>query len=220
MNRPYVIINCAMSADGKTALPWRKQFRLSSEEDMSRVHQLRHECDAVLVGVGTILADDPKLTVKEKYITHPRQPLRVVLDGHCRTPENALVCNEVADTLIITKPGCRFSYTKPSIESVSCALDKQGFLDIPTVLDILFKKGVQKLLVEGGGTVIWQFLSNYLVDEIYVFIAPVIIGGKHTPTCVDGDGISAIDKVISLEIIDYKSLGNGILMHYKPNFIK
>ena len=220
MNRPHVIINCAMSTDGKTALPWRKQLRLSSEEDMARVHHLRHECDAVLVGVGTVLADDPKLTVKEKYIAHPRQPLRVVLDGDCRTPENALVCNDAANTLIITKPGCRFSFHNPSIESISCAVDEHGFLDVSMVLDILSKKGVSRLLVEGGGTVIWQFLSHHHVDEMYVYIAPMIIGGKQTPTCVDGVGVSSIDNVISLELIDCKPLGNGMLMHYKPNLIK
>jgi len=74
-----------MSADGKIALPTKKQIRISSEEDIKRMYQLRNESDAVLVGIGTILTDNPKLTVKETYVHHPRQPLRVILDSKCRT---------------------------------------------------------------------------------------------------------------------------------------
>ena len=73
MTKPYVIINCAMSADGKIALPTRKQLRISSEEDIKRMYNLRNKCDGVLVGVGTILSDDPKLTVKEKYVKNPNK---------------------------------------------------------------------------------------------------------------------------------------------------
>src|SRR5512136_1812416 len=98
MNRPHVIINCAMSADGKIASPARKQIRISSEEDIARMHQLRNASDAVLVGIGTILADDPKLTVKETYVTHSHQPLRVILDGKGRTPPQALALNTTSNT--------------------------------------------------------------------------------------------------------------------------
>src|SRR5512136_1773557 len=100
MKRPYVIINCAMSADGKIASPMRKQMQISCDEDIKRMYRLRNECDTVLVGVGTILTDNPKLTVKEKYVKHPRQPLRVVLDSKGRTPPHALVLNNVSKTLI------------------------------------------------------------------------------------------------------------------------
>ena len=91
-----------MSADGKIALPTRKQIRISSEEDIIRMYNLRNECDAVLVGVGTILSDDPKLTVKEKYVKSLNLPIRVILDTNCRTPENALAVNEKAKTMIFT----------------------------------------------------------------------------------------------------------------------
>ena len=105
MKKPYVVVNCAMSADGKIALPTKKQMRLSSEEDIERMYKLRNECDAVLVGIDTVLLDNPKLTVKEKYIINPKQPLRVVLDSKCRTPKDALVLNDSANTLIITSKG-------------------------------------------------------------------------------------------------------------------
>jgi len=83
------------------------------------------------------------------------------------------------------------------------------------MLDILHKRGIKTLMVEGGGTVIWSFLRNGLVDDVYVYIAPIIIGGKMTPTMTDGLGIKSKDELISLKIVTIKSLENGILVHYK-----
>ena len=100
--RPYIIINCAMSLDGKIALPNKKQARISSEEDMARVHKLRASVDAILVGIGTVLADNPKLTVKKEYVKKARNPVRIVLDSHFRTPENEEVMKPNARTIIVT----------------------------------------------------------------------------------------------------------------------
>lgn len=215
MKRPHVIINCAMSADGKIASPTRKQMRISSEEDIQRMYRLRNEVDAVLVGIGTILTDDPKLTVKESYVEHPKHPLRVILDSKCRTPLQALVLNAVSKTLIITGVGYQKTYDGSHIEVVECRTDKDGFIDLNCVLDLLYKKGVRKLLVEGGGTIIWNFLKNKVVDDLFIFIGPCIIGGKDTPTVADGDGISAGEE-ITLKIIEVEQVGSGVLIHYQP----
>lgn len=214
MRRPQVIVNCAMSADGKIALPSRKQMRLSCEEDIRRMHQLRHDCDAVLVGVGTILSDDPKLTAKETYVNNPRQPLRVVLDSKGRTPTNALVLNTDAQTLIITGKETQKKYPGSHIEVVECDTDENDFLDVAQVLQILFKKGIKKLLVEGGGTVIWTFLKAGVVDDLYTYIAPCIIGGTDTSTLADGEGIHSEKEGIPLKLVDVKRFGPGILTHY------
>src|SRR5512136_579874 len=120
MKRPSVIVNCAMSADGKIASPLRKQIRISDEGDIRRMYRLRNEVDAVLVGIGTILADDPKLTVKETYVPHPKQPLRVILDSKGRTPPQALALNTVSKTLIITAEGHKKMYLGSHIEVVKC----------------------------------------------------------------------------------------------------
>jgi 2,5-diamino-6-(ribosylamino)-4(3H)-pyrimidinone 5'-phosphate reductase len=165
-----------MSADGKIALPTKKQVRISSEEDLKRVHRLRNDCDAVLVGVGTILADDPKLTVKDTYVQHPRQPLRVVLDSTCRIPQNAFVLNTEAKTLILTTKGHEKRFKGKHIDVVGCTADDEGHVDLDSALDILYRKGVQKLLVEGGGTVIWNFFSKRLVDDVFTYIGPYVIG--------------------------------------------
>jgi 2,5-diamino-6-(ribosylamino)-4(3H)-pyrimidinone 5'-phosphate reductase len=216
MNKPRVIVNCAMSADGKTALPNGKQLRISSEEDIARMYKLRNKCDAVLVGVGTILSDDPKLTVKETYVKNPRQPLRVVLDSKGRTPPEALVLNKTANTLLIMAKGHERSFEGKHIEVVGCTVDRQGLLEIPCILDLLSQRGIRTLLVEGGGTVIWSFLKSGMIDDLYVYIGPCIIGGKNTPTMAGGEGADSEGEVIPLTIVEISRLGTGILIHYQP----
>lgn len=178
------------------------------------MYRLRHDCDAVLVGIGTILEDDPKLTVKEKYVKNPKQPLRVILDSKGRTPLHALVLNDTAKTLIITAKGRMKRYDQPHVEVVECESDSEGFLDVHHVLEILHQRGVRKLLVEGGGTVIWNFLKNKVVDDLFIFIGPCIIGGKDTPTVADGRGIDT-GEVIALKISEVQHLGSGVLIHYQ-----
>ena len=214
MTRPYVIVNCAMSADGKTALSNRKQLRISCEEDIKRVYMLRNECDAVLVGIGTVLSDDPKLTVKEKYVKNPCQPTRIVLDTNCKTPNDAQVVNNASKTLIITAKKCSKKYGD-NVEIIESKTDENRFIDLQILLEILHKRGIKKLLVEGGGTVIWDFLRQKLVDDLYVYIGPMIIGGKNTPTLADGKGINDIKNLLCLELVETHRLGSGLLLNYK-----
>jgi 2,5-diamino-6-(ribosylamino)-4(3H)-pyrimidinone 5'-phosphate reductase len=216
MNRPQVQINCAMSADGKIASPARKQMRISCDEDIQRMYQLRNDCDAVLVGIETILTDNPKLTVKESYVAHPKQPLRVVLDSKGRTPPDALVLNETAKTLIIMEKGREKSYKGSHIEVIGCPTDAQGFIDLNCVLAILYQRGVRKLLVEGGGTIIWSFIRQKVVDDLTIYIGPCVIGGRETPTVAEGEGIHDEKEIICLKIAEVKRLGPGLLVHYQP----
>ncbi len=214
MNQPHIIINCAMTADGKIAQPSGKQLRISCEEDMERMYKLRNKYDAVLVGIDTVLSDDPKLTVKDKYVENPRQPIRIVLDTHCKTPTNSLVVNQAAKTLIITDKECNKKYND-NVEIIQCETDKEGYIDLNKLLKILFNRGIKTLMVEGGSTVILNFLKQKLVDDMYVYIGPMIVGGKDTPTLADGNGIKNIGELINLEIVDTYRLGPGILIHYR-----
>ena len=212
MNRPYVTINCAMSADGKIASPSGKQIRISCDEDIKRMYLMRNDNDAVLVGVGTILSDDPKLTVKEIYVSEVKNPIRVVLDTHCKTPESALVINKDAKTLIVTGKKCDKKFSE-NVEIIQCETDKDGLIKLEKLLGILLDRGIKTLMVEGGSKIIWNFLKNRLVDEMFVYIGPMIIGGKNTPTLASGEGIEK--ELIPLEIVDVQSIGPGILVHYK-----
>ena len=212
MKRPHVVINCAMSVDGKIASPSGKQIRISCEEDIKRMYKLRNECDAVLVGINTILSDDPKLTVKEKYVKNPKQPIRIVLDTNCKTPVDSLVVNDAAKTLIIAGEKCDKKFGD-NVEVILCDTDDDGLIDLEKLLDILYNKGINKLMVEGGGTVIWIFLKSGFVDDFYIYVGPMIIGGKDTPTI---SGVKGLDtENINLKLIETKAIGPGMLLHYK-----
>jgi len=214
MKRPYIIINCAMSADGKIALPTKKQLKISCEEDIERMFKLRNQSDAVLVGINTILSDNPKLTVKEKYVNNPKQPIRIILDSNCKTPLDALAVNKQAKTLIITSGKCSKKFND-NVEVIQCKTDKEGFIELKSLLDLLYNRKIKTLMVEGGSTVIWNFLYQRLVDDFYVYMAPIIVGGINTPTMANGKGIEDIDELISLKIVNLKRLGPGVLFHFK-----
>lgn len=214
MNRPYVIINCAMSADGKIASPSGKQLRISNEEDIKRMYILRNSCDAVLVGVNTIISDNPKLTVKQEYVKNPKNPIRIILDTHCRTKADALAVDDKAKTLIFADGLCDRNYGD-NVEIIQCDTDSEGFIDLKMMLEKLYSYGIRKLMAEGGSTVIWNFLKSGYVDDFYVFIGPMIIGGKYTPSMADGEGINQEDELINLEIVEVSKMGNGIFVHYK-----
>jgi len=208
---PQVLVNCAMSVDGKVALPDGTQIPLSCEEDMERVHLLRNECDAVMVGIGTVLADDPKLTVKEKYVPEPNQPLRVVLDSKLQTPKDANVLDGRAPTLIATT--LAYYQKIEGAEVVACGDGER--VDLNILLNELGKRGMKKLLVEGGGTVIFSLLQAGLVSELRVYISSIIIGGEGTPTMARGKGVSTFSEGIGLELVKVERLGEGVLLGYK-----
>jgi len=203
-----------MSADGKIALPTKKQLKISCEEDIERMFKLRNQSDAVLVGINTILSDNPKLTVKEKYVNNPKQPIRIILDSNCKTPLDALAVNKQAKTLIITSGKCSKKFND-NVEVIQCKTDKEGFIELKSLLDLLYNRKIKTLMVEGGSTVIWNFLYQRLVDDFYVYMAPIIVGGINTPTMANGKGIEDIDELISLKIVNLKRLGPGVLFHFK-----
>jgi len=198
-----------MSVDGKIAKPSGKQMKISSEEDLKRMYKLRNESDAVLVGIGTVLSDDPKLTVKEKYVKNPKQPIRIVLDTYCRTPTDAKIVNEKAKTIIVVGYDCKKKFGE-NVEVINCKKTKENLIGLEYLLDVLFKRGIKKLMVEGGSTVISNFLQEGLVEDFYIYVGPMIIGGKNTPTLVNKDF-----KNIKLRLVETKNIGPGILLHYR-----
>jgi 2,5-diamino-6-(ribosylamino)-4(3H)-pyrimidinone 5'-phosphate reductase len=199
-----------MSADGKIAMPTRKQTRISNEEDLKRVHELRNECDAVLVGIGTVLSDDPKLTVKKKYVQDPKHPIRIVLDSKGRIPGDSEVLSPNAPTIVAVSEACGREIE--GAETIVCGKEK---IDIKALLGILDGKGIKKLLVEGGESVIWSFLKGKLTDEFHIFVGSMVIGGANSPTPAGGEGFTSEDDILGLKLKGAERLGDGVLLQYE-----
>jgi len=204
--RPKVTVNCAMTADGKLATIERKQLRISSPEDLDRVKALRASSDAIMVGVGTVLADDPRLIVKGA--PRQEQPLRVVVDSRGRTPWTARVVNDEAPTVIATSNECQDVW--PNVDVMRCG---QGRVDLEDLLGRLHGMGVRRLMVEGGGELIFSLFQRGLVDRYMVFVGPLVAGGRTAPTPADGEGF-APDDVRMLKLADSEVLGNGVLLTF------
>ncbi len=197
-----------MSVDGKIALADGRGVRLSSEQDMHRVHQLRSQVDAILVGVGTILMDDPKLTIKPE-LAKGGNPLRVVLDSDGKTPSGAQVLDGSAETVIATTIDCPKEFAKAAVFRAG-----KGEVDLEALLDHLATRGVRTLLVEGGSTVIWSFFRHRLADELKVFIASRVLGGQAAPTLAGGKGVRSLEESFALKLERAERLDGGILIEY------
>ena len=212
--RPRVIVNCAMSVDGKIALETRRQTRLSSEEDIARVHRLRNSCDAILVGIETVLGDDPGLLVKEKYVRKARRPLRVVLDSKGRTPPGAKAVSPDARTLIAVAGGPVPDRWGPNVEIFRAGPGPR--VSLPALLAELERRGVRSLLVEGGGETIWSFLRAGLVDRLMIYVGSLALGG-HGPTPCGGEGAQRLEEAVRLKLLGTRRMGDGVLLTYEPS---
>ncbi len=203
-----MIINAAMSVDGKIAFFDGRPARLSNAEDVARVHRLRADADAILVGVGTVLKDDPKLTVKPEY-SKGRDPLRVILDSDGKTPDHAHVLDGSADTLVATTVDCTREFARAQVFRAG-----KDEVNLVALLDHLTQRGVKILLVEGGSTVIWSLLRQRLADELMLFVASAILGGHAAPTLTGGPGVRSLEESFRLNLVKAERLGDGLFLEY------
>lgn len=207
--RPFVHVNCAMSADGKIAGSDRTQVAISSDEDKTRAKGLRRKYDAILVGVGTVVADNPHLTLKD--LDYDTNPIRIVLDPHGRTPDDALVLDERAPTVMVTLEDCDREWDCE--ETIRFGKDR---IDLERMLEFLADDvGIENVLVEGGGETIASFFSAGLVDRYTVFVGGLIIGGRTAPTPCDGDGWVK-EGGMRMNLVSCETLGNGALLTFEP----
>lgn len=212
MARPYVVLNAAMTLDGKIATK-EGDSQISCKEDLKRTHELRAEVDAVMVGVGTILVDNPSLTVRH---ARGKNPIRVIVDGSAKTPTDARVLDDSAPTIIALTERVnnreRERLRSTGAELISVGEDE---VDLPQLLERLRERGIKKLLLEGGSTLNWSMISQGLVDEIRVAIAPVIVGGENSKTLVNGLGFKKIAEGAKFELTEFKRVGGDLLLIYR-----
>lgn len=215
--KPYVILNSAMTLDGKIATRTGSS-EISGPEDLQRVHQIRKKLDAIMVGINTVLEDDPRLTVHKFSSKRSDNPLRVVTDSKARTPLNSRVLNEEAETLIAVSqeaPKERIKALMDKGENVDVILAGETRVDLTILMDELAQRGVRSLLLEGGSTLNFSMLRAGLVDEVRVCIAPMIAGGKWAKTLVDGDGVDYMKYAFKLELKKSYKLGKDFILEYK-----
>ncbi|AEH07359.1 2,5-diamino-6-hydroxy-4-(5-phosphoribosylamino)pyrimidine 1-reductase [Methanothermococcus okinawensis IH1] len=217
--KPYVISNVGMSLDGKLATI-DNDSRISGEEDLKRVHNIRKNVDGIMVGIGTILKDDPRLTVHKIDAKIGDNPIRIVIDSNLRIPLNARVLNKDAKTIIATT----LKDTPNKIEKINKLKDMENVeiirtgiekVNLKKLMEILYKKGIKKILLEGGGTLNWGMFKENLVDEVSVYVAPKIFGGVGAPTYVDGEGFKTVDECVKLKLEKYYPFDEGIVLEFK-----
>lgn len=216
--RPYVIAKFAASLDGRIATRTGISKWISGEASRSRVHQLRHEVDSILVGVNTIISDDPRLDARRGGPSNDPRP--IVLDSAGRTPLDANVIRtaRVRNTIIATTEAMPASI-QHTLESAGCSvwrLPANGSaVDIQSLLDRLGREGVQSMLVEGGPTVLGSFFDEARVNEVWAFIAPVIIGGTNAPGAIGGIGVAELSSARNYQRYSTEQLDDDILIRLK-----
>jgi 2,5-diamino-6-(ribosylamino)-4(3H)-pyrimidinone 5'-phosphate reductase len=212
--RPAVWVNCAASADGRLAFADGRPAPLSGPEDVRRVQQLRAEADAILVGVGTVLHDDPSLRVHWDLLGRAgdRTPLRIVLDSAGRTPAGARVLDGSLPTLVVTTR--RNERRFPAHVRTLVAGDAR--VDLVAAFRQLLDLGVHRLMIEGGAEVLASVLREGLFDRWTVYFAPVLIGGATAPMLLRGPETPDAASVARLRLLSVERLGAGYLATYLP----
>lgn len=203
-SQPFVSAKFAMSLDGKIATVAGESRWITGEAARRYGHRLRHMHDAILVGVNTILADDPQLTSRDAG-SDARQPIRVVLDSHLRTPRNARVLGDrtlIAATVDGTIDGAEILKLPAQDRRVS----------IEALLAELGRRGVISLLVEGGSETLAAFLRLELINKLYAFIAPKLVGGRKAPGPFGGDGVASLASAPQLGEIEVVTLDDDVLI--------
>lgn len=218
--RPVVHVNVAMSADGKLSTRERRQVRISGPADFARVDRIKAESDAVMVGIGTVLADDPSLTVKSPDLQvmriaqgMPGHPVRIVVDSMARTPPDASILHKGEGERIIACSE-RANPEKKAVLGCSATVLVAGRdrVDLPLLLSLLHERGIRRLMVEGGGTLIAGLFSAGLVDELTCFVGNMIIGGSDAPTLADGPGFIDEDTFVRLSLSGMEQMDDGVLL--------
>lgn len=210
---PFVTVKVAQSLDGKIATKTGNSKWITSDKSRAYAHRIRKQYDAIMVGVNTILRDNPRL---EAWFSRS-QPIKIVVDSHLSTPQHANIFSGSSQVIIATLP------TRPGQETENRKVlaqkakilevkEKEGQINLKDMLKKLAQLEITNILVEGGGNLIGSLFDEELVDRVLFFISPKIIGGKEAISSVMGKGIMRIDKAIKLKYIQLRRIGEDLLV--------
>ena len=207
---PLVAAKFAMSLDGKIATRTGDSRWLTGPQAQAFAHRLRFWSDAVMVGANTVLADDPRLTARDEQGNETKAPLRVVLDSSGRTPPGARVFQGPGRALLaVARPRLGGKYPKAEVAELPAP---DGRVALEGLLSLLGKRGIAQVLVEGGGELLGSLFDQGLVDKVYAFIAPIIIGGRGAIPAVGGEGVEKLAQAPRLEGVHQERLGEDLLV--------
>jgi 2,5-diamino-6-(ribosylamino)-4(3H)-pyrimidinone 5'-phosphate reductase len=224
MNRPFVFINVAMTADGKIDTFMRKGAAISSKRDKERVDKLRAESDAVMVGGKTLLDEDPKLTVNSEALRAERvarglspNPVKVGVVSRADFDSHSKFLYEGGARIVIftTHRTSRDQLASLRSQGVEVFLHEGERVDLKNMMQALHELGIQRLMVEGGATLNFELIKLGLVDDVSAYVAPMIFGGEKAPTLAAGVGLER-SEAVPLKLMDVEKWDDGgVLLHYK-----
>jgi diaminohydroxyphosphoribosylaminopyrimidine deaminase/5-amino-6-(5-phosphoribosylamino)uracil reductase len=209
--RPFVHLKMASSLDGKIATRAGDSRWITGEASLNRVHEMRHEYDAILIGSGTAITDDPLLTDRSGK-TRRRKLVRVVLDSRLRLPlesQLAQTADEIP-TIVFTDSQDREKIEALQKQNVEIVFEPSGGRDLNYVFRNLCKRDLQSVFVEGGAQITGAFLDAGMIDKVSFFIAPMLIGGKDSPTAIGGVGAMRLANAMRLHDVGIKQHGDDI----------
>jgi len=215
---PFVVAKFAMSLDGKIATKTGHSKWISNEEARNYVHALRHIADAIMVGVNTVIIDNPRLSARGccgKGGEPRTQPLRLIVDSNGRTPLDAQLLKQPGKTLLAAveplDPERKRRLTQIGVEVLELP-GVEGLVDLEALLKVMGRQDIVTILVEGGGKLLGSLFDYRLVDKVLAFISPIIIGGSQAKTAVGGDGVDSVVEALCLDRVNIKNLGDNILV--------
>lgn len=216
--RPFVTLKAAATWDGKIATRERERGWFTSEAARREVHRMRSEVDAILIGIGTALNDDPLLTVREVAPKRRGFPIRVVLDSQARLPLSSRLVQTAREVPVLVactaaaEEDKRIRLEAAGVETVVLEANSSDGVDVPSLLSYLAGKEIISVLVEGGAEVNWSFLAAGAVDKVCFFLAPLLAGGRDAPTPVGGAGIGKLAEAFRFARTEYKRIGPDLLL--------
>lgn len=210
--KPFVLLNSAMTVDGKIATE-NSSMKISGEQDLIRVHELRKKYDAIMVGINTVIVDNPKLTIHKIKTPKKDNPIRIIIDSKGRTPSDALVLNNDAKTIIIVSkkaPKKNLEKLEKKCDILVCGNEQ---VNLKEAMRKLYLKGIHSILLEGGSTLNFSMFKEGLIDEVSICIGSKILGGSTSKTFVDGEGFEP-ENCVKLELKNIEKIDNDVVLSY------
>jgi diaminohydroxyphosphoribosylaminopyrimidine deaminase/5-amino-6-(5-phosphoribosylamino)uracil reductase len=218
--KPFVTLKAGITLDGKIATHSLDSKWITSEEARYDVHQLRNENMAILVGVNTVIKDDPELTAR---LPNGRNPIRIILDSNLRIPlDSKVVVDKLAETWVFTSQNVDLNKEEKFLSKGIKVIRTNGAkqVNIKEVVEILGENLISSLLIEGGGTINASFLEHRLIDKVVLYFAPKLIGGKDAPSFLEGTGIDKMRDAVELFDTDITQIGKDFKLTGYPIYTK